>query len=153
MTTVAFDGKTLAADTLATDSWGLKFYAPKIFTSNDGTWHVGFSGEMAQTRKWLSVVKGMTLEQVLEHGHPDYKRDDNDPGILLVDNGGGMWHHSQGIFLDQETYRFYAIGSGRDYAMAAMELGQTAPQAVAIAASFDNGTGTRIDRIETGAKP
>ena len=30
MTTVAWDGKTLAADTLATDPWGLKDYRNKI---------------------------------------------------------------------------------------------------------------------------
>jgi len=40
---------------------------------------------------------------------------------------------------------FYAIGSGAPYAMAAMRLGLSPKEAVAIAAEFDPGTGGEID--------
>ena len=43
--------------------------------------------------------------------------------------------------------RFVADGSGRDFAIAAMALGRTARQAVALAARFDVYTGGGIDSI------
>jgi len=41
--------------------------------------------------------------------------------------------------------QFYAIGSGAPYALAAMRLGLSPKEAVAIAAEFDPGTGGEID--------
>jgi ATP-dependent protease HslVU (ClpYQ) peptidase subunit len=40
-----------------------------------------------------------------------------------------------------------AIGTGRDYALAAMHCGSTAAEAVAIAALFDPGTGGGVDTV------
>ena len=42
----------------------------------------------------------------------------------------------------------WAIGSGRDYAIAAMHLGRTAAEAVAVACLFDVSCGMGIDTME-----
>lgn len=42
---------------------------------------------------------------------------------------------------------FFALGSGRDFALAAMALGQTAEQAVVLAAQFDLWTGLPVETI------
>jgi hypothetical protein len=46
--------------------------------------------------------------------------------------------------------KFYAIGSGAAYALAAMALGKSPREAVEIAARFDPGTGGEIDVIKLG---
>ncbi len=47
---------------------------------------------------------------------------------------------------DMSLNKQYAIGSGRDFALAAMYLGKTAPEAVELAGRFD--TGTDSDGVE-----
>lgn len=46
--------------------------------------------------------------------------------------------------------KFYAVGSGAAYALAAMALGKSPREAVEIAAKFDPGTGGEIDVITLG---
>jgi len=46
--------------------------------------------------------------------------------------------------------KFYAIGSGAAYALAAMALGKSPKEAVEIAAMFDPGTGGEIDVLKLG---
>ena len=41
----------------------------------------------------------------------------------------------------------FAIGSGRDFALAAMYLGKTAAQAVEVACVFDSGCGNGVDAM------
>ena len=41
----------------------------------------------------------------------------------------------------------FAIGSGRDFALAAMHLGKTAVEAVEVACHFDSGCGNGIDTL------
>ena len=83
MTTVAWDGKTLAADTLATDPWGLKDYRNKIIRGRN--WIAGCAGETHQIVKWERLVRHDDFTTVLEKGVPDWHKDDNDPAILLID--------------------------------------------------------------------
>ena len=46
------------------------------------------------------------------------------------------------------NHKFFAIGSGRDYALAAMHLGTNSRKAVEVAIHFDNNTGGEV--IEFG---
>ena len=139
MTTVAFDGRTMAADTLATDNWGLiEWVNDKILRGPD--FLAGTSGEHGAIKRWWRVVCGMTLEQLLAYGYPDFDADRNDPAIVLADAAGNIWRHVTGGFF-KVSRGFHAVGSGRDYALAAMHLGKTAAEAVALAMEFDHGTG------------
>lgn len=147
MTTVAYDGTTMACDTLATDNWGMKeFRDIKINRGID--WIVGSAGETGQIYRWLSKVRNTrTAEELINiYGYEDYSKDVNDPALLLV-CADGVFRHAGGWFV--ECHRgYHAIGSGRDYALAAMALGKSAKEAVALAMQFDNGTGGEIVEVK-----
>jgi len=139
MTTIAFDGRTLAADTLTTDNWGLKGYTCKILLGNNFV--AGGSGSLSQILKWFDNAKNTS--DIIEYGYPDYEKDENGPSFLLVTNGQ-LYTHIEGLFLPNAR-PYHAVGSGRDYALAAMYCGKTAEEAVHIAMKFDNGTGGSVD--------
>jgi ATP-dependent protease HslVU (ClpYQ) peptidase subunit len=48
------------------------------------------------------------------------------------------------VFHPVNDYKFWAIGSGRDFALAAMEMGATAEEAVLLASKFDRKTGNVV---------
>jgi len=142
MTTVAFDGRTMAADTLATDAWGMKERVDdKILRGLD--FLCGTAGQNGAIKRWWAQVCTMPLEHVLAYGYPDFDADRNDPAIMLVDAAGNIWRHVTGGFF-HVSRGFHAVGSGRDYALASMHLGKSAAEAVAIAMEFDHGTGGDI---------
>lgn len=141
MTTVAFDGKAMAADTLATDYWGMKESVhDKIKRGKD--FLIGFAGEHGQMIKWWKSVEHLSLAELLEAGYAPYEKDTNDPSIV-IGAADGCYRHVAGMFF-KVSRKFHAIGSGRDYALAAMHCFRDAGAAVTIAMEFDNGTGGRI---------
>lgn len=145
MTTIAWDGQIMAADTLAVDNWGLKEYCSKIFTGKDFV--MGGAGSRHQILKWWRQIEEKDLEFVLQFGYPDFHKDDNDPAILLVDEKGNLWRHVGGLFL-QHDRGYHAIGSGRDFALAAMHCERDARKAVEIAKIFDNNTGGDVQTVQ-----
>lgn len=144
MTTIAFDGKTMAADTLATDSWGMrertlgKIWANKYLL-------IGCAGNAGQIARWLMHLGiDTTIEDLVRDGYPSFIADGNDPTLLVVDRlSGAIYRHASGAFLRSHHQQF-AVGSGRDFALAAMSLGQTAREAVQLAAQFDVNTGSEV---------
>ncbi len=145
MTTIAYDGRTMVADRLAVDYYGLTHDCCKIIQGSD--WVAGIAGEQAQQVKFKKATMGCSIDMVLNIGYPNFERDKDDPAILLVNkNNGDIWKHSSGLFL-QVSYPFYAIGSGRDYALAALYLGKESWKAVEIASHFDNNTGLPSDQV------
>lgn len=147
MTTVAFDGTTLAADSLVTDNWGMKDSVCKILKGKDFV--AGGAGERSKIMKWWKVAKDMSFDELLQYGYPDYDSEKNDPALLIAHKTpcSGVFKHSGGGFVLCGR-SFHAVGSGRDYALAAMHLGKTATEAVQIAMLFDNTTGGEIDTVQ-----
>lgn len=146
MTTIAWDGEFMAADTLATDPWGLKETVENKVLVGNGCL-VGGAGDHGNIIRWWrgaieELGEAPTAGGLLEYGYPDYVKTDNDPAVLLVSREGA-WRHSSGVFVPV-SYPFFAIGSGRDYAMAVMSLGHNAEKAVWVASNFDNNTGGGI---------
>lgn len=148
MTTVAFDGQTMAADTLATDDWGMRERTLEKIWANKYLL-IGCAGGSGQIARWLmNLTIDTDIDDLIKDGYPNYARDTNDPALLVVDRlTGRIYRHAGGSFI-QTHYQHFAIGSGRDFAMAAMYLGKTAREAVSVAAHFDNNTGDEI--IEFG---
>jgi hypothetical protein len=77
---------------------------------------------------------------------PAHQRDgDICGGLLVVWNDRSIWKYERTpypvIFPPQQ----FAIGSGRDFALAAMHCGKTAREAVQVACEFDSGCGNGID--------
>lgn len=142
MTTVAWDGETMSADTLATDAWGMKEEVRnKILRGSD--FLLGCAGEHGQIMRWWRSVEQMSANDLLMAGYFPYEKDTNDPALMLVCANGGLYRHTSGIFT-KLSRNYHAIGSGRDYALGAMHFGADSISAVRVAIEFDNGTGGEI---------
>lgn len=142
MTTVAWDGINLAADTLSQDNWGLIEHRSKIYKSDE--WVAGGAGELHCLLNWYKVVKGFPVIEVVDAGIQNWDKDKNDPSIILVCRSSKQaWRLTGGVFVSIGR-NFHAIGSGRDYALAAMYCGKSAAEAVQVAMNFDNNTGGTV---------
>lgn len=140
MTVIAWDGTTLAADKRATGG-AMASTVTKIHRLPDGL--VAFSGGGAHASELLNWFYGAR--------NPDtYPRrnDDDGAGSLMVNLDGVVFMYSSGSpFPERIEDPFFARGSGRDYAMAAMHLGCDARRAVEVACAFDVYCGNGIDTM------
>lgn len=141
MTTIAWDGTHMVADTQSTDNWHLKeTVTDKIYVGPD--FLAGGSGDYGPLIRWQRVIRNgrMWAEEVLDYGIPDYDADKNAVNILLVckNNKGEVevYRSSQTSFY-KISYPKFAIGSGRDYALASLYWRKTAQEAVLCAADHD----------------
>jgi len=144
MTTIAFDGSMIVADTLCVDAWGLKSTVKdKIRRGID--YYIGFAGSVHLVEKYWRTVKDEGLFDVLQLGYPDYDPDKSDISIMVCNADGNAWYLSgstyQKVLPDSHGRACRAIGSGRDYALATMHLGYDAMTAVTVAGQFDHCTG------------
>lgn len=152
MTTIAWDGTTLAVDRQSTASYGFKYEmcklhvmeesrAPmprfKLFTS------CGDQGLNHEFARWLksgmphadvpkvdeekAEFSGTLIEMVPETTHPR---------VMMINR--------QGILIPT-VERLYTDGSGRDFAMMAMHLGKNAVDAILLTMQFDSSTGLGVD--------
>lgn len=144
MTTIAFDGVNLASDTLAVDAWGFKHIkVPKIFKAGNQDFGVGAAGGVASIAAWRHEILGKSLCEVIEHGYPAYEEGKDCPSIMICASNSRIWTLIGRAFFEVNR-KFHAVGSGRDFAIAAMHLGKSAAEAVAVAAEFDNNTGNTL---------
>ena len=143
MTTVAYRAGVMAADTMATMGDEKAYGAVKLFHTSE--YLVGMAGSLSNLlpfRDWLLDYGGDTGGL---HRHwdsiPNYGGGFT---ALLVDLSGTVWNCG-GNFPPITLHReFEAIGSGSDFAMAAMECGKSAADAVRVARKFDLETGGQI---------
>lgn len=138
MTTIAWDGATMAADKRA-NIGGVRLTITKIRRGRDGNL-VGIAGAAALFEELFAwLCDGAP--------RPDAQSEKGDwAEVLEVDPEGRVWRHERlGRFLVED--RCYAIGSGGAVARAAMELGCDAAAAVRMAARFDTSTGDGIDAM------
>jgi ATP-dependent protease HslVU (ClpYQ) peptidase subunit len=139
MTTLAWDGVTLAADKQTTDGSHTRT-TTKIRRLRGGALGgaAGRSGVCRELLDWYEMGAAkdkMPAEAdrctllVIERSGQIFLFEDGSPGAIEV--------------LDKHV----AIGSGADFAMAAMHLGHDAVRAVEVASHFDSSTGCGIDAI------
>lgn len=132
MTTLAWDGKTLAADTLASN--GIKWRFHKLYRLPDGSIFGGAGScqEILAVLAWLRKGEKPADLQNFE-------------GLIITKAGVS----ALGMRLMREPVleRCYAVGSGSHFAIAAMACGKNAVEAVRIAARFDPGTGGRVETL------
>jgi ATP-dependent protease HslVU (ClpYQ) peptidase subunit len=133
VTTIAWDGKVLAADAQTSI---FKGSTPKIHRLKDGS----VFGSCGQMQDMQAVIVW------LNEGGDKPKVSDGFHAIHVKE--GRLFVLEDKLIPVQYEREFFAVGSGRDYAMAAMHLGKSAPAAVAIAAIFDVDTGGEVLVIE-----
>ena len=141
MTTIAWDGTTLAADTQS-QSNGVKRVSHKITATQQYLYGMcGSEAEAMIVAKW--VAGGcLPAEQPADL--------DTGPHGLLIERST-----KKCFILDGEratmlpvVERFYAEGSGREYAMGAMYTGTNAAEAVSVASRFDIWTNDDIEHVD-----
>lgn len=132
MTTIAYRDGVLASDSLTTSNGLRDDYGPKIWRVGKAL--VGAAGSRAlclKFREW--VAAGM------EGDNPFSKGDGN--GLLVSEAGVVCWSES-GCWPVRQP--FYALGSGYQIAMGAMEAGATAREAVSAAIKWDTSSGGEV---------
>ena len=143
MTIIAWDGTTLAADKRAIYGDTAIRTTTKIFRIDAAL--VGYAGHADVGEEVLTWFQSLMRDPA---AYPAIQRDKDLWATLMV-----VWPDKE-IWLYERTpspVKFcpqnFAIGSGRDYAMAAMHLGKTAAEAVAITNLFDSSCGNGIDTL------
>lgn len=169
MTVIAWDGKTLAADKRGV-CMGLHRTVTKIFRPHKfvlvgvaGADDGGFAmlewvkagmvpdafpkSQQSEHTKAIMLLVRLECEQI----NDPFERLNRHDAIPLI------WRAKQIEIYDSLPQpniiedRQHAIGSGRDYAMAAMFLGKTAAEAVEVACHFDTSCGNGVDVLEASA--
>jgi hypothetical protein len=143
MTTIAWDGKTLAADRLCVVGGNLKRTITKLF--NCGDYVFGGSGSLGDVMRsvdWLrdgapmpNNIGAHSADESGQIGIAVYR--DGAPFVVVLE-----MTHLRLLPLEDP---FYAVGSGRDFAIAAMALGKDAADAVELTARFDVWTGRGVN--------
>ncbi len=140
MTVIAWDGKTLAADKRAVNGT-LPRTTTKIFRAAGML--VGASGDHAVALQLLRWHRdGADPKEFPKAAEGD------SVSLLVIHPGNRVWLYTSGPVAAEFHDRHFAIGSGRDFAIAAMHLGKTAVEAVEIACLFDNYCGNGVDTLE-----
>lgn len=150
MTTIAWLGRTLAADTQLTYSDDTKTFCHKIHLLGDN--HVvaiagDFDAEFHFKRWLLAGAKvddwlGSVLQFVKK---PKFE-------AIYIDKYDQKWYYTNGPEAIPIEHRFHAIGSGGRIAMAAMHMGLNAVDAVLLAGDLDVNTNKIVERydLQTG---
>lgn len=141
MTCIAWDGKTLAADKRCCYG-GLIGTVTKIHRVRGVL--VGGSGESAFINAMIQWIKEGRDAGSFPKSQSD--KDDWQP-VLVIEVDGRISMYERTAFPIRREDRFIAIGSGRDFAMAAMHLGRSAREAVEVACALDCGCGNGIDTL------
>lgn len=141
MTTIAWDGETLAADKQST-SHGMPRTVTKIHRIRGELF--ALSGGGVHCRALLKWFEGSRNPSEWPKAP-----DDEDCGNIVQVTKEGLFVWSGSGFPHAEPLedKFLAFGSGRDFAMTAMHLGRSAKEAVEIASIYDISTGMGVDTL------
>jgi hypothetical protein len=141
MTVIAWDGHTLAADRMM-DMHGGKFPVSKLRRLEDGSL-MGGAGDIPriyEMQRWIE--DGSKAGALAPAVGEMYAR------VLLVKPDGTAFTYANNEFPIHILREFTAIGSGQDYAIAAMFMGADARMAVSVASELCASCGMGIDTLE-----
>lgn len=127
MTTIAWDGETLAADSQSTEE---AFVSPHPFKKihKVGADYIAFAGDVPQGRAFINWWKSGAEKPSFPDDMDDFE------AFVFCDNQ--MWWYEKRPFPERCPAPF-AIGSGACFAMAALLAGCDAKTAVDIACKLD----------------
>lgn len=144
MTVVIWDGKTLAADKQATNA-GLKRRVTKLRRIRG---HLcGVAGDFDYAEEIFAwFEKGADPAT-----YPDFQKGDNWVSFLVISPDRRILKYERSPHpIDFTEANYYAMGSGRDFAMAAVYLGFDAATGVEVASVFESSCGLGCDTLSFG---
>jgi ATP-dependent protease HslVU (ClpYQ) peptidase subunit len=116
----------MASDMQATTNTShLKLRATKLFVLKDGR-IAGISGDHGAAHRLMDALNGGSKDQKFEDAH-----------VIVMSPDGSLVEYCDNLTPIPVENQFYAIGTGRAAAMAAMHCGKTAEEAVEIAMLVD----------------
>lgn len=139
MTTVAYDGKSIAADRRIGN-----MEAGKLFRLKSGAIFAGagYYAQIVEVCAWLNEGGKPADRPKL----PDDEEESSE-FLLIETSGEAYWLTSPYLRRVKINERFCAIGSGSEYALGALAAGVSAKRAVEIACRFDVCTGKGVNVI------
>lgn len=139
MTTIAWDGTSLAGDRLRSFN-GTPVPATKVFRI--GRLLVGCAGDSEDCVSFIAwIAAGMD-----QKAPP--KMESLDALVIDGDNKNQVFWYSQRCIPLPLEVKQWALGSGADYALGAMHAGANAHRAVTIACGLDVNSGLGVDVVE-----
>jgi len=141
MTIIAWDGETLAADKRATYG-GMICTVTKIFRV--GALLVGGSGELPFV---LAMVEWVRNGRAIEDFPTAQSSKDDWQPVLVIESDGTPSLYERTPYPVRYEGGSVAIGSGREYARAALHLGAGSVGAVEVAIALDSNCGNGIDTL------
>jgi hypothetical protein len=145
MTTVAWDGKLLAADTMG--SWGgMRTVVHKI--ERCGLYIYAGCGN------WFEIIRIQHWLHRIETPFADFELEEGGSSGLVIAEGSNLVYRVEGkrpTLIPVSDLKI-ADGGGRDFAIAAMAMGQSASEAIQFAMRFDIGTGGLVDIYDSETK-
>lgn len=145
MSVIAWDGRTIAADKQATIA-GMRTTVTKlrrIKRLNHPPEVIGWTGDMDS---------GEMMAKWYESGgdpdkFPECQKTDAWSRLIVADKHGVRFYERQPVATRVED-KFAAWGSGRDFAMAALYLSNSARMAVGVATQFSTECGMGVDEFD-----
>ena len=147
MTVIAWDGKTLAADKMAC-SVGYGYTVTKVHRLRDGS-IVAFSGDGDHAMAllaWLNAARDPAA-------YPEAQKDNEASALVVRHDDGSVWSYGKTPYPQRIECALYAMGHGRDFALAGMHCGLSAREAVELACRLDVFCGNGVDTLTLEAPP
>lgn len=147
MTTIAWDGTTLAADRCSWSS-GARRATRKVFKvkAQDGrVFLVAFAGDGSFALQLLAWMRG---ERDRPSPH-DFMRAEklDEQCALVIDEQRRVWQLGNCLHYSRMRERIYAYGGGQDFAWGALEAGASAKRAVEIAIKRSDYAALGVDTV------
>ena len=136
MTTVAYDGTTLASDSRSTMGGGMIYEedAQKIFPDIGPFAVLGIAGDYQAAMDTMDMIQDFNK---IEHVRGIPAKEVGDVALIGVTHDGKLWSYMGDRSCELRADKPFAVGSGSEYALAAMDLGKTAAEAVVYASTRD----------------
>lgn len=146
MTTIAFDGVTMASDSRITGSFLLQnkeFKKVRRFKSPNGNYVVGCCGDCSEIERFFSWFR----QFVDGDAESLYDREEEVEAIIYCEDDGELKLHTGQPHAFNVGFPI-AIGSGSMAAMAAMYCGRSAKDAIVVASMLDTSTDDEVVAIK-----
>jgi len=146
MTTIAYDTKTLVSDSRS--SLGDMIYeedSQKIFPNVGPFAVVGISGSYQDAMDIIKVISSYTQ---VDHIRSIPFEELGQASLLGVTFNGELWSYAGDQSQQLREDKPFAIGSGSQFALAALDLGKTAEEAVIYASTRDMFTNDVLQRAD-----
>lgn len=142
MSTIAWDGVTLAGDKQSSNGYSISTVR-KVFKLKNGMGLIGMCGKLDQ----MPILLDWFENGCVAESWPAFQRREDQCVILHITPDGKCYRFNSCEIGYEIEDKFIAIGSGSDFAIAALYLGENAVDAVKVAAKFNPSTGNLVDFV------